>query len=371
MRDYRRALAALRPPADRDEPCRLRPSGGALRARAGPARRPFAGGGAVGQGYRAPRRRRAAARARRPSSPRRSSRRSWRETVAREAGVETAVLDPLEGLCDDALGRRRRLLHRHARESRRAAKGARMHELSEAQPSSSSTPSRSATARASACSRTSHSTSAPVSSSRSPARTAAARRRCSGSCSGSSDRRRARCASSASPREERRRGTHRVSPAAIPPGRRGPRDRARGRLDRASRTVGNLGAAASIRPCGRGRGDRDGGARRPGGCAVADAVGRDAAARADREGARLRADPPRSRRADDRRRRRLSGVTRAPPRGAEGELGVTILYVSHEFGAVEHVVDRIVLVRGGIVYDGPPQGLPGVWHDPSPPHHHA
>ena len=51
------------------------------------------------------------------------------------------------------------------------------------------------------------------------------------------------------------------------------------------------------------------------------------------------------------------------------ELGVTILYVSHEFGAVEHVVDRIVLVRGGIVYDGPPSGLPGVWHDPS--HHHA
>ncbi len=50
------------------------------------------------------------------------------------------------------------------------------------------------------------------------------------------------------------------------------------------------------------------------------------------------------------------------------ELGVTILYVSHEFGAVEHVVDRIVLVRGGIVYDGAPSGLPGVWHDPS--HHH-
>ena len=51
------------------------------------------------------------------------------------------------------------------------------------------------------------------------------------------------------------------------------------------------------------------------------------------------------------------------------ELGVTVLYVSHEFGAVEHVVDRIVLVRGGIVYDGPPSGLPGVWHDPS--HTHA
>jgi len=55
--------------------------------------------------------------------------------------------------------------------------------------------------------------------------------------------------------------------------------------------------------------------------------------------------------------------------GLRSELGVTILYVSHEFGAVEHVVDRIVLVRGGIVYDGPPSGLPGVWHDPS--HSHA
>jgi zinc transport system ATP-binding protein len=53
------------------------------------------------------------------------------------------------------------------------------------------------------------------------------------------------------------------------------------------------------------------------------------------------------------------------------KLGVTILYVSHEFGAVEHVVDRIVLVRGGIVYDGPPSGLPGVWHDPSHHHDHA
>lgn len=50
------------------------------------------------------------------------------------------------------------------------------------------------------------------------------------------------------------------------------------------------------------------------------------------------------------------------------ELGVTILYVSHEFGAVEHVVERLVLVRGGIVFDGRPGDLPGVWHDPS--HHH-
>jgi zinc transport system ATP-binding protein len=51
------------------------------------------------------------------------------------------------------------------------------------------------------------------------------------------------------------------------------------------------------------------------------------------------------------------------------ELGVTILYVSHEFGAVEHFVHRIVLVRERIVFDGPPSELPGIWHDPS--HAHA
>jgi zinc transport system ATP-binding protein len=51
------------------------------------------------------------------------------------------------------------------------------------------------------------------------------------------------------------------------------------------------------------------------------------------------------------------------------ELAMTILYVSHEFGAVEEFVERIVLVRGEIVFDGPPSALPGVWHDPS--HTHA
>jgi zinc transport system ATP-binding protein len=51
------------------------------------------------------------------------------------------------------------------------------------------------------------------------------------------------------------------------------------------------------------------------------------------------------------------------------ELGVTILYVSHEFGAVERFVQRLVLVRRTIVFDGPPRALPGVWHDPS--HAHA
>jgi len=51
------------------------------------------------------------------------------------------------------------------------------------------------------------------------------------------------------------------------------------------------------------------------------------------------------------------------------ELGVTIVYVSHEFGAVEQFVQRVVLVRRTIVFDGAPEELPGVWHDPS--HVHA
>jgi zinc transport system ATP-binding protein len=52
------------------------------------------------------------------------------------------------------------------------------------------------------------------------------------------------------------------------------------------------------------------------------------------------------------------------------ELGVTILYVSHEFGAVEHVVERLLLVRGRVVFDGRPSELPGLWHDPSHVHLH-
>jgi zinc transport system ATP-binding protein len=51
------------------------------------------------------------------------------------------------------------------------------------------------------------------------------------------------------------------------------------------------------------------------------------------------------------------------------DLGVTIVYVSHEFGAVEGFVQRLVLVRRTIVFDGSPDDLPGVWHDPS--HVHA
>ena len=50
------------------------------------------------------------------------------------------------------------------------------------------------------------------------------------------------------------------------------------------------------------------------------------------------------------------------------DLGVTIVYVSHEFGAVERFVQRLVLVRRTIVFDGPPGDLPVVWHDPSHVH---
>lgn len=50
------------------------------------------------------------------------------------------------------------------------------------------------------------------------------------------------------------------------------------------------------------------------------------------------------------------------------ELRATIIYVSHEFGAVERFVERLVLVRGEIVFDGAPTALPSSWHDPSHVH---
>ena len=54
--------------------------------------------------------------------------------------------------------------------------------------------------------------------------------------------------------------------------------------------------------------------------------------------------------------------------GLHSDLGVTIVYVSHEFGAVESFVQRLVLIRRTIVFDGAPHELPGVWHDPSHVH---
>jgi zinc transport system ATP-binding protein len=50
------------------------------------------------------------------------------------------------------------------------------------------------------------------------------------------------------------------------------------------------------------------------------------------------------------------------------ELGATVVLVSHEFGAVERYVERLVLVRGTIAFDGDPSALPATWHDPSHVH---
>jgi zinc transport system ATP-binding protein len=50
------------------------------------------------------------------------------------------------------------------------------------------------------------------------------------------------------------------------------------------------------------------------------------------------------------------------------DLQATIVFVSHEFGAVERFVERLVLIRGGIVFDGQPSSLPASWHDPSHVH---
>jgi energy-coupling factor transporter ATP-binding protein EcfA2 len=51
------------------------------------------------------------------------------------------------------------------------------------------------------------------------------------------------------------------------------------------------------------------------------------------------------------------------------DLKVTVLYVSHEFGAIERDVERLVLVRGSILLDGDPADLSEIWHDPA--HAHA
>jgi zinc transport system ATP-binding protein len=50
------------------------------------------------------------------------------------------------------------------------------------------------------------------------------------------------------------------------------------------------------------------------------------------------------------------------------ELGMTIVYVSHEFGAIEPYVARLVVVRGGIAFDGSPFAAPAMFHDPSHVH---
>jgi zinc transport system ATP-binding protein len=54
--------------------------------------------------------------------------------------------------------------------------------------------------------------------------------------------------------------------------------------------------------------------------------------------------------------------------GLRRDLSVTVLYVSHEFGAIEPYVGRLIVVREKVVFDGPPSALPETWHDPSHVH---
>ena len=128
-------------------------------------------------------------------------------------------------------------------------------------------------------------------------------------------------------------------------------------------------AGCTSRPGDRVRDDRPRRTRRQRGRAAADALGRPAAAGVHREGAAARPsllvlDEPTTG-VDVEAQEALAELLSRLHR----ELAVTILYVSHEFGAVERFVERLVLVRGGIVFDGRPDRLPGVWHDPS--HSHA
>ena len=131
-------------------------------------------------------------------------------------------------------------------------------------------------------------------------------------------------------------------------------------------------AAAAVRPAAprgprrRGRGDRARRPRRPrdgGRCTSSRAASSSARSsrRRSRRGRRCSCSTSRRRASTSTRRSALADLLEELRR----ELGVTILYVSHEFGAVEHVVQRLVLVRERIVFDGPPGELPGVWHDPS------
>ena len=104
--------------------------------------------------------------------------------------------------------------------------------------------------------------------------------------------------------------------------------------------------------------------------AAAHALGRDAAAGVHREGARGRARAPRPRRAHDRRRRRVAGVARRAARPSSTPSSASRSCTSRtSSGPSSSFVQRLVLVRRTIVFDGPPGELPGMWHDPS--HTHA
>ena len=185
------------------------------------------------------------------------------------------------------------------------------------------------------------------------------------------DARRRRASSASPPTASRDRAAHRLPRAARAARRRGAGDRARGRLRRpraAARPVGRFGASDRARV--------DEAIERVGlaelaGTPAATPLRRPAAAGVHRQGARRRAEAARARRAD----RPASTSTSQESLAAlldelHRELGVTILYVSHEFGAVEHVrrAARARPRRHRLRRRRRPR-CPAVWHDPS--HAHA
>ena len=89
---------ALRAARDRDEPRGIRLPRQPLRPQAGRDHRSHARGRAHARRTWSMSSRSCGERMRRPSSSRRSSRRGWPSTVAREVGARTGVLDPIEGL---------------------------------------------------------------------------------------------------------------------------------------------------------------------------------------------------------------------------------------------------------------------------------
>ena len=90
----------LRPPRDRHEPRGLRLPRGSLRARADPDHRAVAPKASRRRATSSERSTPCARPARRRSSSSRSSRHALLEAVAREAGAQTAVLNPIEGLTE-------------------------------------------------------------------------------------------------------------------------------------------------------------------------------------------------------------------------------------------------------------------------------
>ena len=276
------------------------------------------------------------------------------DTVAREAGATTAVLDPIEGLTDGRGRPRRRLLHADAPQPRHAAEGARMPLALELDGVDFA-----------------YTRGRPVLTGVEPARrggrvrrdrrperrrqddAAAARAR-----PRAADRAGACCSSASRPRRSATARGSATSPSARASARTRRRPCARWSRPAARRCGRSAGSAARTAPPSPRRSSASASPTARG--------GRCASCRAASSSAR--SSPRRSPRS-----RRCSCSTSRPPASTSArrsaladlleqlrnELGVTILYVSHEFGAVEHVVQRLVLVRERIVFDGPPGELPG------------